>query len=494
MTERITWLATIMLFVSLGTLESAAAQEQLLTDPIRTDAGYVSGTTIGTLDESVRVYRGIPYAAPPLGELRWKAPQPVTPWSDSGIREATQFTEMAIQSSDVVNQMLRIEDGEDCLYLHVTTPARRSNERLPVMVWFHGGGLFIGTSSDALFNSYRLPSHGVVTVSVNHRLGVMGLLAHPELTAEAGTSGNYLVLDLIAALKWVQKNIQAFGGDPKNVTIFGQSGGGMKVSALMASPLAAGLFDKAIIQSGAPMPGGGVNRADLEANAAQLFAALGVSTLAEARALDPEVIVAKDNELQAANAYTNWATAVDQQVLNASPLDVIAAGLGNPVDLITGANAGELGQFPGMLTTYAQMLAGVHSAGGKTYAYIFDQLPSNWRALGAGSIHGMELLYVFGDYDGSISRPNWDLMQMQEGRAVPAVSQTPPTPGEVDKQVSENMMTLWTSFAKNQAPAAAGVPRWTQWTSETDSYLSITDATQMSSGFSAFQPPVVVAP
>jgi para-nitrobenzyl esterase len=401
---------------------------------------------------------------------------------------------MAIQSSDVVNEMLGIEDGEDCLYLNVATPARRSNERLPVMVWFHGGGLFIGTSSDALYNSYRLPSNGVITVSVNHRLGVMGLLAHPELTAEAGTSGNYLLLDLIASLKWVQENIEAFGGDPDNVTIFGQSGGGMKVSALIASPLAAGLFNKAIVQSGAPFPGGGVNRSDLEANAGKLFAALGVSTLAEARALDPEVIVAKDNELQAANTYTNWATAVDQQVLSGSPLDVIAAGQGNPVDLITGANAGELGQFSGMLSTYAQMLTGVQSAGGKTYAYIFDQLPANWRALGGGAVHSMELPYLFGDYDGTISPANWGLAQSGIARSIPEVLQTPASLSDADKQVSETMMALWTSFAKTGTPSTGRSVRWTQWAPETESYLSITEAPKVMEGFSTFQPAVPVAP
>jgi para-nitrobenzyl esterase len=484
MTNRLSWLASLVLVLcSAGGVQ--AQSKELLADPIRTDAGYISGTTIGTLDDAVRVYRGIPYAAPPLAGLRWKAPQPVAPWS--GIRETTQFTKMAIQGSNVVNEMLGLESAEDCLYLHVVTPAKHRADKLPVMVWFHGGGLTIGTSSDALFNSYRLPAHGVITVSVNHRLGVMGLLAHPQLTAQDGNSGNYLVLDMIAALEWVQKNIRAFGGDPDNVTIFGQSGGGMKVSTLIASPLAKGLFNKAIVQSGAPFPGGGVARADLEANGRQLFAALGVSSLEEARALAPEVIVTKDNELQSSKAYAGWATAIDQVVLKGSPLDVIVAGEGNPVDLITGANAGELEQFSGMLGTYVQMLTGVRSTGHKTYAYMFDQVPANWRQLGGGAVHGMELQYLFGDYDGTISAANWGLMQMMLGRAIPAITNLPPSLGEADQRASTLMMSMWTNFAKTGRPYAEHAPAWPQWSAETDRYLSITDSPEVMPGFSAVQ-------
>jgi para-nitrobenzyl esterase len=486
-------LATLVVGLSnhIGSVQADAPK--LLTDPIATDAGYVAGTTIGTLEDAARVYRGIPYAAPPIGKLRWKAPQPVTPWT--GILETTQFTKMAIQSSDVVQQLLGgLAQSEDCLHLHVVTPARSKREKLPVMVWFHGGGFTIGSASDALFNSYRLASNGVVTVSVNHRLGVMGLFAHPELTAEAGTSGNYMVLDMIAALKWVQRNIEAFGGDPDNVTIFGQSGGGGKVSALIASPLAAGLFDKAIIQSGAPFPGSGLPRADLEANGTKLLEGLGVTSLEQARALDPQKIVAKDNELLAAKTYPGWATAIDGQVLEGAPLDVIAAGKGNPVTLIAGGNAGELGQFNGMLATYAQMFNGILSTGKSAYAYIFDQVPANWRALGGVSVHSMELFYVFGDYDGTISPANWQLAQMVEGRTNPTVGATPVVLTEADRAVSINVMAMWSNFAKTGRPTLPIVPTlqrrvvWPQWNPSDDGYLFIADSLKAMSGFSTVAP------
>ncbi len=483
-------LATIVILGIFGILGSALARPpfcgpSLLEDPLEIDAGYISGTMIGTLDNAARVYRGIPYAAPPLGDLRWKAPQPVTPWS--GIRESTHFTDMAIQESDLVNEMMRLEDSEDCLYLHVVTPAKSRHQRLPVMVWFHGGGFTIGTSSDALYNNQRLASNGVITVSVNHRLGVLGLLAHPQLTTESGTSGNYMVLDMIAALQWVQNNIEAFGGNPNNVTIFGQSGGGMKVSSLMASPMAAGLFDKVIIQSGAPFPDSGLPLTDLEANGEQLFAALGVTTLEESREIDPEDIVAADNELHSSGVCGGWSTAIDNVVLYGSPLDVIAAGQGNPVHMIAGANAGELGQFSNIISTYVQMFNGVRSTGKRTYAYVFDHVPGNWREMGGVAVHGMELEYVFGDFDGTISSPNWWLMGLMEMQATgnPTFMGIPPILTEVDQMVSENTMALWANFAKTGYPFIFHTILWPEWSPCTDRYLYIADPLQKMSGFSA---------
>jgi para-nitrobenzyl esterase len=199
----------------------------------------------------MHAYRGIPYAAPPVEIRRWKPPEPVTPWS--GVRECTAYSIQAAQYPDVnVPTAQRIPCSEDCLYLNVLTPAKSPTAKLPVMVWFHGGGLRYGNGNWSLYNGLGLPRHGVVLVTVNGRLGMMGLMAHPLLSKESakGVSGNYLFLDLIAALKWVQKNITAFGGDPDNVTIFGESGGGTKVISLVASPLAKGLFHRAICQSG----------------------------------------------------------------------------------------------------------------------------------------------------------------------------------------------------------------------------------------------------
>ena len=252
-------------------------------DVVKTDAGYVSGTVLGEPDKQVHVYRGIPYASPPVGDLRWKLPQPVTPWS--GIHECTVCGMMAPQTPIFGIKEDR-PNSEDCLYLNVLTPAKKSSDRLPVMVWMHGGWLIAGTGND--YNGLGLSSKGVVLVTVNMRLGPLGCLAHPLLSRESpkGVSGNYLFLDMVAALKWVQKNISAFGGDPNKVTIFGESGGSTKVINLMASPLAKGLFHRAIGESA---PALGTPLKEMEARGQKVFAKLGVDKerdpLAAARAL-----------------------------------------------------------------------------------------------------------------------------------------------------------------------------------------------------------------
>jgi para-nitrobenzyl esterase len=206
----------------------------------------------------------------------------MTSWS--GIRECTAYSKIAPQTTGPF-QFKDLEQSEDCLYLNVATPAKNTSEKLSVMVWFHGGGFSNSTGNDPLFNGYRLPQRGIVQVAVTMRLGVIGLMAHPLLSKESphGISGNYLFLDQIAALSWVQKNIAAFGGDPSNVTIFGESGGGGKVIGMMASPLAKGLFHRAIIESGGMPHGTPLNT--LEVRGEELFARLGIKTLKEARAL-----------------------------------------------------------------------------------------------------------------------------------------------------------------------------------------------------------------
>jgi para-nitrobenzyl esterase len=246
----------------------------ILMDIVKTDSGYISGTVVGDPEKPVQVYRGIPYAAPPVGDLRWKPPQPAARWS--GIRECTSFSAQACQSPvmGLPNPAAELPESEDCLYLNVLTPARDPSERLPVMVWMHGGGFDMWTGNDRIYNGTRLPSTGVVVVTVNMRLGPLGLLAHPFLSLESpkGVSGNYLFLDMMAALQWVQRNISAFGGDPDMVTIFGESGGAMKVVHLMASPLAKGLFHRVIGQSGVAQ---GTPLKEIETRGERLFAILG---------------------------------------------------------------------------------------------------------------------------------------------------------------------------------------------------------------------------
>ena len=188
------------------------------------------------------VFKGIPFAAPPVGDLRWREPMPVKPWQ--GARDATMFSPRCVQSGADVS--------EDCLYLNVWTAEWPSKSRKPVMLWIHGGGNFAGSGSDAVFDGESLAKRGVVLVSANYRLGAFGFFAHPELTAESShhASGNYGLMDQVAALKWVRDNIARFGGDPRNITIFGESAGGLDINVLMTSPLAKGLYARLIGESG----------------------------------------------------------------------------------------------------------------------------------------------------------------------------------------------------------------------------------------------------
>ena len=201
----------------------------------------------------VRAYKGVPYAAPPVGALRWRPPQPLLPWT--GARSTAAFGPNSLQGivwADIDPSIPGV--SEDCLYLNVWTPAAPGGgERWPTMVWIHGGGFVAGSGAEPRYDGARLAARGILVVTLNHRLNALGFLAHPELTAESGlgASGNYGMLDLVAALKWVRSNIAAFGGDPDRVTIAGESAGSEAVSTLMASPLAKGLFARAIGESGA---------------------------------------------------------------------------------------------------------------------------------------------------------------------------------------------------------------------------------------------------
>src|SRR3990172_5598260 len=312
-------------------------------DVVRIDAGYISGTILGEPDKQVHIYRGIPYAAPPVGNLRWKPPQPVASWS--GIRECTAFSAVAPQAYTAGFPVPANPQSEDCLYLNVLSPAKKASDKLPVMVWMHGGG-FASLSANDSCNALGLPSKGVVIVNINMRLGPLGCFAHPLLSRESpeGVSGNYLFLDMVAALKWVQKNISAFGGNPDNVTIFGESGGSAKVINLMASPLAKGLFHRAIGESGG---GGGTALKEMEARGEKIFAKLGVETesdpLAAARALPWQKIMDASAAVGAELKLPRfWDSAVDGWFLTDSTANTFLSGKQNVVPFIMGANLGEL--------------------------------------------------------------------------------------------------------------------------------------------------------
>src|SRR5580700_484891 len=235
-------LFVVMLFLA-GMSEVLAAQ-------VRTESGSLEGST--SADGKVQIFKGIPYAAPPVGALRWKEPQPVLNWQ--GVRKATEFGARCMQGNVYDDMVFRdAAPSEDCLYLNVWTPKASPEAKLPVMVWIYGGGFQAGATSEPRQDGEHLAHKGVVVVSMNYRLGIFGFFSHPELTKESPhhASGNYGLEDQAAALQWVRKNIVAFGGDPENVTIFGESAGSFSVSALMASPTSKALLHRAIGESGA---------------------------------------------------------------------------------------------------------------------------------------------------------------------------------------------------------------------------------------------------
>jgi para-nitrobenzyl esterase len=454
----------------------------LLMDPIKIEGGYIAGTVFGNPDDPIRIYRGIPYAAPPVGHLRWKPPQPPAKWS--GIRESVSYSTHPVQFRPGRYYPVGDPESEDCLYLNVLTPAKSVNEKLPVIVWFHGGGLEGASGNDVTWNSHRLPQQGVVVVTVNTRLGALGLLAHPDLTAESTNhvSGNYMFMDMIAALQWVRGNVNAFGGDFRNITILGESGGGAKVAGLLASPLAKGLFHKAIIQSGGyvyPAP-----LSELEKWGTQYFAKLGVNSLAEARSLAWQNLV---------KAYTAMPPApgsgagIDGWFLTDTPPNVFSSGRQNVVPIIVQAVLGELpikDFMPTMIDFYVKLLKGNINSGSKGYAAIFNQVPPNWKKAGVQSFHALDLAYTFGIYDD----PYADMWKQMTARTAAKV---PPDLGNEDKLISEAMMTMFAQFAKTGNPnvksRAKGLVLWHEWDPSRDEYLYLDNGIQIKSGFSRLQ-------
>ncbi|HKC15914.1 MAG TPA: carboxylesterase family protein [Steroidobacteraceae bacterium] len=301
---------------------------------VRTANGIVEG-----VDESgIRLFRGVPYAAPPLGELRWKEPQPVRNWT--GVRKADRFSPRAMQEP-LFSDMVFRSDGisEDCLYLNIWTPARSDADRLPVLVYFYGGGLMAGDGSELRYDGESMSRHGIVAVTVNYRLGVFGFLAHPELTQESAhhASGNYGYLDQAAALRWVVQNIATFGGDARRITIAGESSGSYSVSALMASPLSRGLIAGAIGESGSTLGSAPIPLAAGEKNGVTFQGEAGARSLAELRRMPAQQVLdaasKHDWELQGA--------VVDGHFFTKPPVQVYAAAEQAHVPLLAGWNLEE---------------------------------------------------------------------------------------------------------------------------------------------------------
>ena len=319
--------------LALFSTVTAFAQE-----PLRVTGGRISGTV--TPDGAVRVFRGIPFAAPPVGELRWKAPQPVLPWS--GVRTCDQFGPSPMQGSpspfgpwSAEYLIPKQPISEDCLYLNVWSGAASARERRPVLVWIYGGGFNSGGAGVPIYDGEATARKGIVFVSLNYRVGPFGFLAHPELTKESGknASGNYGLMDQIAALHWVKANIARFGGDPANVTIAGQSAGSMSVNCLVASPLAKGLFNKAIAESGAAFSRFQTPLADAEAQGVKFAQSLGVASLADLRAKPADEILKKAGGMRG--------PVIDGYLLPKPVAAIFAEKKQNDVVLLTGWNEDE---------------------------------------------------------------------------------------------------------------------------------------------------------
>ncbi len=463
-----------------------------------TGARTVVTTTGGELrgfeaNDSTWQFLGIPYAKPPLGELRWRPPVVPDPWS--GVREAVEWADQSAQDRALES----INEGgmsEDSLYLNVTAPKDADN--LPVMIWFHGGSFAIlSANSEQYNNPDSLTQKGVVLVTVNHRLGPFGYIAHPELSEESGYggSGNYGQMDLVMALEWVRDNIAAFGGNPENVTIFGQSGGGGKTYSLMNSPQATGLFHKAIVMSGfAPMDTDSVpadSLAESEAIGSALFDRVGVDSLEEARQLpwtaftdaDAENNIPRQTYRPNADYYYQPKTYY-QNVLDGMPSDV---------PLMAGVTAGDYTSLRGALPVWLEQRSQDYQS--DQYVYKFTRVPDGWEALGLQSCHGCELPYLFNHPTGLVQNFLLGLVLTPEGTRPEigdlngnGVTGSAGDPQDIflsmqygadDATVSELMMTMWTNFAKTANPSPPSL-QWPAYTEANDTYLEIRQDTEAS--------------
>ena len=479
----------------LLTAALAAAGEEgsvAVENVVETAKGAVEGVCVtGRAGTAIHCYNGIPYAEAPEGELRWKDAVEKEPWE--GVLDCTaDVTELNSSyqwGNMLLDYFLTLNESEDCLLLNVITPAQTSGDKLPVVVWFHGGGLFGGSGSEEVYNRTDLPEEGVVLVSVTMRLGGFGLLPADVLGTEKGgpDSGNYIISDMLMALNWVQENIEAFGGDPANVTIDGESGGAGKVEALLCVPQAEGLFNKAIIQSGfvSAVP----YEEALEAGNS-LMEALGVTSAEEARAVPAEDVLAAYNELD-----LNMSFIVDDYYLTGDLLDLFEAGDFHACPILLGANEGEVTNIgAGFVQGYPSILKSATDAGFACYAYEFDQVPGEWKDLGFHAVHSMELAYMFGERvneDRFFNGGPWEQQFFFWGAGETldqAEDFTEPAMDEADIELSDAMITMWANFIRSGDPSTEEI-EWTPWTEENEEFIHLTamngQTTQMETGFTA---------
>ena len=462
---------------ALAAVVPAAFAWAVLPEQIKIDAGVVVGST-GASPE-IRVFKGIPFAAPPTADNRWRPPQPVAHWS--GTRPAGEYGPRCTQGGPPggPNAAAAPPTSEDCLYLNVWTTAKSANDRRPVMVWIYGGGFFGGAGSEARYAGDGLAKKGAVVVTLNYRLGSLGFLAHPELSAESEhkVSGNYGMLDALAALRWVRQNIAAFGGDPGNVTVFGESAGANMTAALVGSPAAKGLFRRAIAQSGAWM-GLGMARMGTLANAeqtgAKAVADSGVKSIAELRAKPAQEVF---TSIRGGNLV------VDGFLIPEDLSLTFASGRQNAVDILVGSNQDEgtffarpgltaeqyttqarqrfgvladgylkifpAGDDPGAIRSYLDSFrdeAAWHQRkfaelqakrGNKTFVYYFTHVPPTLPDRPSrGAAHVAEIPYMFDNLPVGLA---WT---------------------DIDRKLADTMASYWVNFARTGDPNGAGLPAW----------------------------------
>lgn len=486
------WFARAATLVGLVVSISCAEHGPVMSSSFANERGPVveapAGAVEGVRERGVRVFKGIPYAAPPE---RWRAPVAMAPWQ--GVRPATAFGPVCMQprvrNAGIYTNDLG-EQSEDCLTLNIWTPENAANA--PVLVWIHGGALSNGASSESMYDGARLASEGVVVVSINYRLGVLGFLAHPELSAESehNVSGNYGVLDQIEALRWVQRNIAAFGGDVANVTIAGESAGGLSVMYLLASPMARGLFSKAIAQSAYMISSPelrtrGQGEPSSEEIGVYLAGRLQAESIAALRAMDARALV--DGAVAA--QYAPFGT-IDGHVLPRQLVETFDRGEQAPVPVLAGFNSGEIRSLrfltpppPDSRTEYERLIrerygdlaeyflalypsSNVQEAmwattrdalygwtaerlvrrqtalGAPSYLYLFDHGYPAADDAGLHAFHAAEIPYMFGTRDRT--PPQWP--------TVPRTSR--------ETRLSNAMIGYWTSFARTGRPQAPREPDW----------------------------------
>lgn len=480
------------LFTCFFLIVNVAAYSAVDSLIVRTTAGLVQGS-----GGNIHVFKGIPYAAPPVGNLRWKEPQPVTPWE--GVRKCTVFGPNAMQMPPVPSnaygpEILIPKEGqisEDCLYLNIWAPAQLNGKKRPVIVVIHGGGFIAGSGSIALLNGDELAKKGVVVVSINYRLGIFGFLAHPELSAESPhhVSGNYGILDQIAALKWVRENIAAFGGDPDNITAQGGSAGSCSIQVMIGSPLARGLFRRVISESG-PLFNPKVTPwlKDAEQEGLTAMNRLSAHTTAEMRAITADKLL-EDNPRRS--------PVVDGYVLPDKLINIFLQGKQNDVDLLIGYNEGDsfMEEAPLPAATFiaeakrkfgssADTFLRIYPAGNNEEAaqsqqhisrdQIFAWENYTWAKL--QSQKGQSKVYFYYFKRGAPGQPYYGAFHGSQGAYAFHNLHKWDRPFEAwDETLSKDMSSYWTNFAATGDPNGKNLPGWPRFTAQGTKVLELGD-------------------